>query len=76
MVLMSEEELRDLVEDARRGAREAENRLVRRYARFVERRLARLKRARNWFWLTELEDARRDRSEVPLVSTGLPSFMR
>jgi len=51
------DELAQLVQKARAGNPDAEAALHARYQRFVERRLAQTRDRRNWFWLTELEDA-------------------
>lgn len=58
--MSTEDQVREIVVEASRGSKDAEAALYKRYVRFVERRLAAAKRKRNWFWLTELEDAVQD----------------
>lgn len=51
------EPIESLVARARGGEEEAQGALFTRYEPFVRRRLAEARRARNWFWLTDLDDA-------------------
>jgi RNA polymerase sigma factor (sigma-70 family) len=59
-VIETDADLGELVVAAKRGSQDAESQLYQRYYRFVERRMADAKRRRNWFWLTDLEDAVQD----------------
>jgi DNA-directed RNA polymerase specialized sigma24 family protein len=59
-VIASNADLGELVTAAIRGSTEAESQLYQRFYRFVERRMAGARRRRNWFWLTDLEDAVQD----------------
>ncbi|MDF1663597.1 MAG: sigma-70 family RNA polymerase sigma factor [Planctomycetota bacterium] len=53
-------DLPEVVSAACSGSQDAEAQLYRRYYRFVERRMADARRRRNWFWLTDLDDAVQD----------------
>lgn len=58
--MIETDELERLIAAARGGDKQAEGELYKRYRRFVERRLESARRRRNWFWLTDLDDAIQD----------------
>lgn len=59
-MIESNADLPEIVAAACSGSQEAESQLYQRYYRFVERRMADARRRRNWFWLTDLDDAVQD----------------